>query len=188
MVTKINADQLRSGSGSNVDADMLDGKHDTAFQAVVEKNQPGGYAGLDTGGLLPSAKLNPDVYTMGNVLGTVSQLEGVPTGAIIERGSNANGEYIKFADGTMICFAKALSATNLTLNVWKEYIYTLPAAFYSAPVVSPDLSIVISWAAIVGMQSGGSSATQVTILLVTTSAGYTSLNNGVQYIAIGRWF
>lgn len=137
---------------------------------------------------LIAALLGEDIYKRSNIIGTVGQSSGVPTGAVIERGINTNGQYIKFADGTMICFASALSATNLTLNVWKEYNYTLPAAFYSAPVVSPDLSIGISWAAAVGMQSGGSSATQVTILLVTTSAGYTSLNNAVQYIAIGRWY
>ena len=37
------------------------------------------------------------------LLGTVSQSGGVPTGAIIERGSNVNGEYVRFADGTQIC-------------------------------------------------------------------------------------
>ncbi|MFM5873907.1 pyocin knob domain-containing protein [Aeromonas veronii] len=38
-----------------------------------------------------------------NIVGTVSQSGGAPAGSIIERGSNANGEYVKFADGTMIC-------------------------------------------------------------------------------------
>ena len=42
-------------------------------------------------------------YHTGNLLGTVSQSGGVPTGSIIERGSNANGEYVRFADGTQIC-------------------------------------------------------------------------------------
>lgn len=110
------------------------------------------------------------------------------TGAIWERGVNTNGEYIKFADGTMICYALALSATNLTVNEWKAYSYTLPAVFYTAPVVSPDLSIGTGWAAVVDIQSGGSSTTQVTILLITNNGDYLSLNNGVQYIAIGRWF
>jgi|GEM_PF-2317546 hypothetical protein len=43
------------------------------------------------------------IYHSRNILGTVSQSDGVPTGAIIERGSNANGEYVKFADGSLIC-------------------------------------------------------------------------------------
>jgi hypothetical protein len=41
-----------------------------------------------------------EIYGQGNILGTVSQSGGVPTGAIIERGSNANGEFVKYADGT----------------------------------------------------------------------------------------
>ncbi|UQI38798.1 hypothetical protein [Vreelandella venusta] len=41
------------------------------------------------------------IYHDKNILGPVSQAAGVPTGAIIERGSNANGEYVKFADGTL---------------------------------------------------------------------------------------
>ena len=42
------------------------------------------------------------IYNQSNILGTVSQSGGVPTGAIIERGSNSDGEYVVFADGTMI--------------------------------------------------------------------------------------
>jgi hypothetical protein len=53
------------------------------------------------------ATLTPDkAFRRGNVLGTVSQSSGVPTGAIIERGSNANGEYVRFADGTQICWSR----------------------------------------------------------------------------------
>ena len=35
-----------------------------------------------------------------NVVGSVSQSGGLPTGSVIERGSNANGEYVRYADGT----------------------------------------------------------------------------------------
>ncbi|ORL66617.1 hypothetical protein [Pseudomonas putida] len=37
-----------------------------------------------------------------DIVGTVSQSGGVPTGAIYERGNNANGHYTKYADGTLI--------------------------------------------------------------------------------------
>ena len=44
------------------------------------------------------------VYDQTTVVGTVSEDgSGSPTGAVIERGSNANGDYIRFADGTQIC-------------------------------------------------------------------------------------
>jgi len=52
-----------------------------------------------------------------NILGPVSQTGGTPTGAVIERGSNANGEFIRFADGTQMC-------TNAN-----SAITTAPAAF-----------------------------------------------------------
>ncbi|MGI4841020.1 MAG: hypothetical protein ACRYF9_25810 [Janthinobacterium lividum] len=44
------------------------------------------------------------------VVGTVSQVSGVPTGAIIERGANANGVYEKRADGSMAVW-KVISGT-----------------------------------------------------------------------------
>ena len=39
----------------------------------------------------------------GNLLGPVALASGVPTGAVIERGTTANGDYVRFADGTQIC-------------------------------------------------------------------------------------
>lgn len=44
-----------------------------------------------------------EVYTQSSILGTVSQSAGIPTGAIIEYGSNANGEYWRYAGGMQIC-------------------------------------------------------------------------------------
>ncbi|SDE59122.1 DUF2793 domain-containing protein [Ruegeria marina] len=52
-----------------------------------------------------------------NLVGTVSQTAGSPTGAVIESGSNANGSYTRWADGTQIC-------TNSNAA-----IITSPAAF-----------------------------------------------------------
>ncbi|WP_457661873.1 pyocin knob domain-containing protein [Sinorhizobium medicae] len=45
------------------------------------------------------------------VVGTVSNSAGFPAGAVIERGSNANGEYVKFADGTMICTSPEITVS-----------------------------------------------------------------------------
>ncbi|WP_339118584.1 hypothetical protein [Halomonas sp. BMC6] len=64
-----------------------------------------------------------------DILGTVSQEGGVPTGAIIERGSNANGSYTLFADGFMRCIRTdfTLSQTQSRYNgTW-----TFPRAFVS---------------------------------------------------------
>jgi hypothetical protein len=82
------------------------------------------------------------VYTRGNILGTVTQSAGVPTGAIIESGSNANGEYVKYADGTMICWNYALTtqaSSTATGNMFRTATvstWTFPVTFLVDPVVS----------------------------------------------------
>lgn len=53
-----------------------------------------------TGTQVPQAQ---ETYQKGSILGAVGQTGGVPTGSIIETGTNANGTYTKWADGTMIC-------------------------------------------------------------------------------------
>lgn len=52
-----------------------------------------------------------------DILGTVSQSGGVPTGAVIENGSNSNGEYVRFADGTQICRMAVAAADAVNKNV-----------------------------------------------------------------------
>ncbi|WP_254871529.1 DUF2793 domain-containing protein [Pseudooceanicola sp. HF7] len=44
-----------------------------------------------------------ELFTQASVVGTVSESAGSPTGAVVESGSNANGEYIRWADGTQFC-------------------------------------------------------------------------------------
>lgn len=72
-----------------------------------------------------------DAYTLGTILGTVSQTAGVPTGALIQKGSNANGRYRREADGEQICrqiLTLSYSSTSLLSAVW-----TFPAVFQSPP-------------------------------------------------------
>lgn len=70
------------------------------------------------------------VYTKAGILGTVSQAAGVPTGAIMERASNANGSYIKYADGSMTIF-KAIPTASYTVST------AAGSAFKTAAVISP---------------------------------------------------
>ncbi len=67
-----------------------------------------------------------------DILGTVSQAGGVPTGAIYEGGSNANGSYVRLADGTQICSSSLLTFTAGSTSVGASW--TFPASF-----VSPSL-------------------------------------------------
>jgi hypothetical protein len=84
------------------------------------------------------------VFHNGNLLGPVSQSAGVPTGAIIERGSNVNGIFVRFADGTQICAHRInlgpLDAGDGTFATPYRHAlgksWTFPAAFSAVPRVS----------------------------------------------------
>lgn len=65
-----------------------------------------------------------------DVIGTVAQTGGLPTGALIETASNANGRYTRFADGTQICW-RTMAAGAGAATTW-----TFPAAFIAAPAVT----------------------------------------------------
>lgn len=70
-----------------------------------------------------------EIYHAGSLVGSVAQSGGLPTGAVIETGSNANGRYTRFADGTQTC-RQSLAASAGGAATW-----TYPAAFAAAPDV-----------------------------------------------------
>jgi hypothetical protein len=54
-------------------------------------------------------------YNQSNIVGIVSQTAGTPTGAIIQRGSNANGQFTRYADGTAEYWGTR-TVTGVTIN------------------------------------------------------------------------
>ncbi|MCP9337647.1 hypothetical protein [Stutzerimonas xanthomarina] len=132
----------------------------------------------------------------GNILGTVSQSAGIPTGAIIERGSNANGEYVKWADGTMECrytestvrtASKQISGTT-TYNTG-AVAFVFPAAFAAAPTVSPhfyrEVGAICHGATTRG--DAGLTTSGVELIGFVSSTSGTSTGR-LGYVARGRWF
>ncbi|MDR0260031.1 MAG: hypothetical protein LBI76_09495 [Comamonas sp.] len=121
------------------------------------------------------------------ILGTVSQSGGVPTGAIFQTGSNANGEFIRFASGWQICTLSESRNYNVTLLAdglyYDSQAWNYPAAFIAAPVTQH--SVRISGRIVMGSPSD----------LTSTSAAFFAISgasisgNGVtRHLAIGRWF
>ena len=61
---------------------------------------------------------------------------------VTEKGTNANGTYIKFPDGTMVCYGRVtLNSLNMqsawgSLFISAKLPTTFPATFLAAPVVS----------------------------------------------------
>lgn len=124
----------------------------------------------------------PSAYHKANILGTVSQSGGVPTGAILERGNNANGEYVRFANGLQICTKKDSVPSGTGAN----FGWTFPATFPGGePYVAMNMAIgsgsdAKNFNAQMQYQGISSSAA---ILTYTTSSTVTG-----HLIAIGRWF
>lgn len=134
-----------------------------------------------------------DVYKRSNILGTVSQSGGIPTGAIIERGSNANGEYVKFADGTMICTHEiatgAISATQGALYISSSLSWTFPSVFIAPPNISTSATRLSGAGLLVPGMIGNNNITTTgvpgNIYVGSTATGPTAT---LMLTATGRWF
>lgn len=118
------------------------------------------------------------VYSQNSILGTVSQSGGVPTGAVIERGSNANGRYVRFADGTQICTA------NLTSNGTESTVWTYPAAFVGVDGVA--IAPAIGAARMANPATAGIGNATLTFNVWTIAGA--RMANDLRITATGRWF
>lgn len=83
-ILKLNADGKlpTSITGNASDSLLLNGKSDTAFQAVAEKDQPGGYAGLDADGHILESAL-PAISELSPFTITARDSQGEPTAYIL---------------------------------------------------------------------------------------------------------
>lgn len=124
-----------------------------------------------------------------DILGTVSQSGGVPTGAIIERGSNANGRFVRFADGTQICtnminFGPANTSVGNIFSTSGEATWTFPAGFITSVDVSTNAAI----------RSGGSLWCNSRVFSNNDSrfrfySAFSSTSSlDIELMAIGRWY
>lgn len=142
------------------------------------------------------AELSPevpsDLYRPSNILGTVSQSSGVPTGAIIERGSNANGEYVRYADGTQICTFRATVSIDITASVFGGFrsggqSWTYPATFSSAPIVSSNTAELSSFGAI-AYPFVSDPTVSATYFFTSVTSQASSISRSIDLVSIGRWF
>ena len=139
-----------------------------------------------------------DGYVRGSILGTVSQSGGVPTGAIIQRGSNANGEFVRFADGTQICWVNGRTGVRVTSGLLRES-WAFPATFIPSQTVHCSVNIAShSTASFVNCAFAdvGPPAVSSPSPFVSVSIGFWSSGTwptgaeitDLSYMAIGRWF
>lgn len=136
--------------------------------------------------------LGEDIYKRSNIIGTVGQISGVPIGAVIEGGSNANGEYVKFADGTLICVIdRLMPVTTTTSSVgWyytEEIAITIPAAYINASFVVAGLTRVGTGLTL----STGLGPVSEDVIRGRVYHNFqvtTATNSTIRVMTIGRWF
>lgn len=128
--------------------------------------------------------------TIADILGAVSQTMGVPTGALMEAGTNANGTYWRFANGLQIC---TRSITTLPANVAQGPIFvspqvaggSLPMPFAATPSMVPmgATNVGLGWVTMYTFPSTTSWGAWAMY------SGQTSSVNGTIWLtAIGRWY
>ncbi|MDO6586875.1 DUF2793 domain-containing protein [Salipiger sp. 1_MG-2023] len=115
-------------------------------------------------------------YGRGNLVGTVAQSGGIPTGAAIESGDSASGSYVRHADGTQICSATVSVAASGSSTV------SFAAAFAAAPRVT----VAGKGATAIIATSDAASASTVDVYAFDTSG--TRIAASVEVIAMGRWY
>lgn len=145
------------------------------------------------------------ISSTGKLLGSsgaafVGTVSSTSLSSIIERGSNANGDYIKYADGTMVCLMDAgfvfpagsgsTSSNNLTI--------TFPSAFISPPYVTwgsfgtthGDIRAqltTVTQASNQALTSSGGVFFGISISLTPAASGNGWTTNA-KLIIMGRWY
>lgn len=140
-----------------------------------------------------------EAYRRGNILGAVTQTGGIPTGAIIERGSTSTGEFVRYADGTQLCYATLTlgSATALGNGTFDNpyrtdsQVWLYPAAFMAPPVITGNGTSASSTesARRMVLSFSISTDTQTSDIQAFRIGSNTDSEDCTAYmVAVGRWF
>ncbi|WP_287408692.1 hypothetical protein [Oceanithermus sp.] len=129
------------GLDTTTDEMVVDNATDGARRVPV--GRAGGVASLNSAGAVeqePASKGVADGIAALNAAGMPLTAAGE---AVVESGSNADGNWVKFADGTMVCWFNdqivptKQSSTTQGLTIYRGYFsWTFPQPFIGAPSVS----------------------------------------------------
>ena len=151
------ADILRVGAGHSGDSSAW--FHDVAFTT--------------SGEIHARHKLNEDPWTSWEKFFTTKNAVGPIASSIIENGSNANGEYTKFADGTAMAWGYRLG------YVAGDNYTPLPITFTGSRAASMSVIPSTGWQTPLGWYANNS---QLVFNMPATNA-----SNGYTFFVLGRW-
>ena len=129
------------------------------------------------------------VYTGANAVGAVSSSGGLPTGALVERGSSAQGDWVRHADGTQICW-RGIAGLSCTAPVGTTGWYrtaTASAWTYPVPFAAPPRVTATAEAAVDAVQGASLSGAPTASAAAIHLWGLQNAVGGLSLMAIGRW-
>lgn len=173
----------------------FDGSANISINAAAISNTPAGSISA-TNVQAALNELDAEKFGRNTILGTVSQSAGVPTGALIEYGSNANGEYCRYADGTQICWSsKSVSGLSFTAGTGVRYAsipnLTFPSTFSLNPTVhyaasNSDVATLSAYVAGYSVSTTGIASGLLAAPGGTTGTGAAATI--IKMVALGRWY
>ncbi|MCF2913382.1 hypothetical protein [Halomonas sp. Cn5-12] len=151
--------------------------------------------GVNSGGTTDPADYEPfELLHHKRILGAVAFANGFPSGALFESGQNANGFYLKFANGTLICYGN--KSVNFNIDAAYGALYasgftetiTFPHPFLGAPY-GLDTTVADgsgTRGALFSIKPASPLETSVAIRAIAVSM-LTAAQFNVSYLAIGNW-
>ena len=132
------------------------------------------------------------MITQRNIVGAVGYVGNYPSGAVVERGANANGVYTRFADGTQIC--RAVFDQNVAFGnpygpgYYGVFGWDYPAGFAAGLI--PSVAYTCKPAGALAVSAGGNDpgdtnvnrATVLPLCFVNQT-----LPARISLIAVGEW-
>lgn len=104
----------------------------------------------------------------------------------IQSGSNSNGSWIKFPDGTMICYSPNL-IQRPDGNERESGSWIYPAAFTNTPNITSFAGVAGTSTHLIGVGYNNSVTTRTVLGYVVENKYSSPLNIYLNFQAIGRW-
>lgn len=138
-----------------------------------------------------------DIYKRSNVIGTVTQSGGAPTGALSSGWiTTANGWYRRHADGMQECISPILTVPSVAQAVGTGFItatgdrpsWTYPAAFAAGASAPPTLLPAFLGIDACSVNCGNVGATAASLIYLFSTVSRTGLGANVRLYAVGPWY
>lgn len=131
---------------------------------------------------------NLNLVQSGGLAGAFASMPFVGTAPIVESGSNANGNWIKFADGTLVQYSPTITMTKVS-NYYLQGVWSLPIAFHNTAYFSTAIPFGDGTTPVGRMVNTTNTTVTSTFYYQNISAPFTggTYNFNFRAFAIGRW-